>query len=82
MFTHIRCLLALLALLLAGAGTAQAQKGLVGKIDLMSSQGVDAVKGQWRYAVVTTGVGAKKNEIERAENAFTGQAVPETSGPP
>jgi hypothetical protein len=59
----------LLAAVVSGAlaGTAQvaqAQDGLIGKVDLMTTKGVKEVKGEWRYAVVTTGVGPKKNEIE------------------
>ncbi len=53
-----------LAAFLFTAGRLSAQDGLVGKIDLMTKKGVEAVKGEWRYAVVTTGVGDKKNEIE------------------
>jgi hypothetical protein len=53
------------------AGGVQAQPGLVGKIDLMTGKGVEAVKGEWRYAEVTTGVGEKKNEIEpKAHGTF------------
>jgi hypothetical protein len=53
------------------ATRAHAQDGLVGKINLMSSKDVDAVKGEWRYHVVTTGVGPKKNEIEpKAHGTF------------
>src|SRR5262245_1132605 len=52
------------AALLLGAAEARAQKGLVGKIDLMTTKGVEQVKGEWRYHEVTTGVGDKKNEIE------------------
>jgi hypothetical protein len=44
--------------------TATAQEGLIGKIDLATSKGVEQVKGQWRYHEVTTGVGPNKNEIE------------------
>src|SRR5947208_2283868 len=62
---------AAVAWLLAGAGAATAQEGLAGKIDLMSSKGVAAVKGEWRYHEVTTGVGEKQNEIEpKAHGAF------------
>jgi hypothetical protein len=50
--------------LLAWAGAARAQEGLLGKIDLATSDGVAAVKGEWRYHAVTTGAGDKKNEIE------------------
>lgn len=45
-------------------GTAPAQEGLIGKIDLASEAGAAAVKGQWRYHDVVTGIGEKKNEIE------------------
>jgi hypothetical protein len=38
--------------------------GMIGPIDLMTGKGVEAVKGEWRYADVMTGVGDKKNEIE------------------
>jgi hypothetical protein len=45
--------------------------GLIGRIDLMTAEGVAAVKGEWRYAPVTTGVGEKKNDIEpKAHGAF------------
>ncbi len=67
------------------APAARAQEGLIGKIDLMSSKGVEAVKGEWRYAVVTTGVGDLKNEIEpKAHGPFDDSAwevlKPETLG--
>jgi hypothetical protein len=52
------------AWVLATAAAAGAQQGQAGKIDLMTSQGVEQVKGEWRYHEVTTGVGPKKNEIE------------------
>jgi hypothetical protein len=62
---------AALAVALAWAGTAAAQEGLLGKIDLATSQGVGEVKGAWRYHEVTTGVGPEKNEIEpRAHGKF------------
>ena len=54
----------LLALALLAAPDASAQEGLIGKIDLMTTAGVQAVKGEWRYAPVQTGVGPKHNEIE------------------
>lgn len=60
--TSVRCVLTLVALTVAGR--AQAQDGLLGKLDLATKKGVEAVKGEWRYADVTTGVGPKKNEIE------------------
>ena len=65
----------------------RAQDGLIGKINLMSSKDVAAVKGEWRYHVVTTGVGPKKNEIEpKAHGTFddSGWEVlkPETLGKP
>lgn len=43
---------------------ASAQDGAIGKIDLMTKDGVEQVKAQWRYAEITTGVGAKNNELE------------------
>ena len=52
------------AVTLTLAGAAQAQDGLIGKLDLTKSKDVAAIKGEWRYADVTTGVGPKKNEIE------------------
>jgi hypothetical protein len=61
---HIRGLATLAVLLTATLGAFAQEDGLVGKIDLMSTKGVDAVKGDWRYAEVTTGVGAKMNELE------------------
>ncbi len=78
---------AALAWVLAGTGAANAQKGLVGKIDLMSSKGVEAVKGEWRYHEVTTGVGSKQNEIEpKAHGKFDDSKwevlKPETLGKP
>jgi hypothetical protein len=62
-----------------------AQDGLIGNINLMSSKDVAAVKGEWRYHVVTTGVGPKKNEIEpKAHGKFDDSAwevlKPETLG--
>lgn len=76
--------LAVLALL-ASPTVVHGQKGLIGKIDLMTTKGVEAVKGQWRYAVVTTGVGEKKNEIEpKAHGKFDDSSwevlAPETLG--
>src|SRR5215831_7284270 len=41
-----------------------AQPGQIGTIDLTTTDGVAAVKGEWRYHEVTTGTGPKKNEIE------------------
>lgn len=58
---------------LAGAGApAQDKKdGKIGAIDLMSSKGCEAVKGEWRYHDVITGTGDKKNEIEpKAHGTF------------
>src|SRR5262245_11024273 len=55
---------AALAWVLAGVSAAPAQTGQIGKIDLMTSKGVEQVKGEWRYHEVITGVGPKKNEIE------------------
>jgi hypothetical protein len=51
------------AWVLATAAATGAQQGQIGKIDLMTSKGVEQVKGEWRYHEVTTGVGPKKNEI-------------------
>jgi len=48
----------------AGTSPAQDGDGKLGVIDLMTTKGVEAVKGDWRYAEVTTGVGEKKNEVE------------------
>ena len=74
-------------LALTATGRASAQDGLIGKINLMSSKDVDAVKGEWRYHVVTTGVGEKKNEIEpKAHGTFDDSKwevlKPETLGKP
>ena len=50
---------------------AQQPEGLIGNINLMTSKGCEEVKGEWRYAEVTTGVGEKKNEIEpKAHGTF------------
>jgi hypothetical protein len=68
---RIRFIALVAAAALLPAGAAQAQPGLIGKVDLMTTKGVEEVKGEWRYAVVTTGVGEKKNEIEpKAHGAF------------
>lgn len=57
--------------LLLPLATAQAQDGLIGKINLATKDGVAAVKGEWRYHDVLTGVGPKQNEIEpKAHGAF------------
>jgi hypothetical protein len=56
-------LLAAAGVLLFGA-EGRCQKGLVGKINLATSEGAAAVKGQWRYHAVITGTGPQKNEIE------------------
>jgi len=66
---------------------ALAQDGLIGKINLMSSKDVAAVKGEWCYHVVTTGVGPMKNEIEpKAHGTFDDSKweilKPETLGQP
>jgi hypothetical protein len=53
------------ALTLGLAPLLQAQPdGSIGKIDLMKSDGVTQVKGEWRYHEVMTGVGPKQNELE------------------
>jgi hypothetical protein len=60
-----------LVVTLSTGSAARAQEGLLGTIDLMKSDGVEAVKGQWRYAEATTGTGPKKNEIEpKAHGTF------------
>ena len=41
-----------------------AQDGAIGKVNLMTQSGVDAVKGQWRYADIVTGTGKARNELE------------------
>jgi hypothetical protein len=67
----LRALLALAVGLAGLAGEARGQEGLVGTIDLMKSDGVAAVKGEWRYHEVTTGTGPNKNEIEpKAHGTF------------
>jgi hypothetical protein len=53
-----------LAVLLLGSPAVHAQKGLIGKINLATKEGVAEVKGEWRYHDVVTGVGPKENEIE------------------
>jgi hypothetical protein len=55
---------ALAGVLVLGAEARCQQKGLIGKIDLATTAGVTAVKGQWRYHEVMTGTGQAKNEIE------------------
>ena len=79
--------LILVSLAAGSPGLVRAQEGLIGKIDLMTSKGVEAVKGEWRYAEVTTGVGDKGNEIEpKAHGAFDDSKweilKPETLGKP
>ena len=56
----------LAALLVSGLLPVDAQDkdGKIGTINLASPKGCEAVKGEWRYHDVTTGVGEKKNEIE------------------
>jgi hypothetical protein len=57
-------------MLLPGS-TAAAQEGMIGKVNLATAKGVEAVKGEWRYAEVTTGVGPMQNEIEpKAHGVF------------
>ena len=60
---RIRTIALCAAAVLLLAGGARAQPGLIGKINLATTKGVQEVKGEWRYADVTTGVGPKKNEI-------------------
>lgn len=55
---------AVVAVVLLCESVAEAQQGLIGKLDLATSKGVAEVKGEWRYHDVMTGVGAKQNEIE------------------
>jgi hypothetical protein len=53
------------ALLVGPETPAQDKKtGKVGEINLAATKGCEAVKGEWRYHDVITGVGEKKNEIE------------------
>jgi hypothetical protein len=55
---------ALAGVLVFGAEARCQHKGLIGRIDLATTAGVNAVKGQWRYHEVMTGTGKAKNEIE------------------
>lgn len=71
--------------MLAAAAPAAAQEGLIGRVNLLSSAGVEAVKGEWRLHEVTTGTGPKKNEIEpKAHGTFDDSSwevlKPETLG--
>jgi hypothetical protein len=80
-------MMAACATVLALAAEARCQRGHIGKIDLTKSQGVAAVKGEWRYHPVTTGTGPKKNEIEpKAHGKFDDSKwevlKPETLGKP
>jgi len=64
---------ATLALLGLGGAATQAQKGEgpIGSIDLMTTKGVEEVKGEWKFHLVKTGVGKDKNEIEpKAHDKF------------
>lgn len=64
-------LLGLTAVLVVGSALAQEGDGKVGAIDLMSTKGCEAVKGEWRYAEVMVGVGPKNNDIEpKAHGTF------------
>jgi hypothetical protein len=50
---------------------AYAQEGLIGKIDLATTKGVEHIKGEWRYHEVNTGTGPARNEIEpKAHGTF------------
>jgi hypothetical protein len=49
---------------LLSPAVANAQEGLIGKVNLATTKGVEQVKGEWRYHEVMTGVGPAKNEIE------------------
>lgn len=53
-----------LTILWSSPAAVRGQDGKIGAIDLMKAAGVAAVKGEWRYAEVTTGVGEKQNEVE------------------
>jgi hypothetical protein len=73
----IRLLVAAGALVVAGLAALPApaqdapKDGLIGQINLATSEGVAQVKGQWRFHLVETGVGPKKNQIEpKAHGAF------------
>jgi hypothetical protein len=75
------------ALLVLASADAQEPEWRLGVIDLMTAKGVDAVKGEWRYADVTVGVGAKMNDIEpKAHGTFDDSKwevlKPETLGQP
>lgn len=62
---------AIAAVLFLAPVRAQQPEGRIGAIDLMIGKGVEAVKGEWRYADVTVGVGPKKNEVEpKAHGTF------------
>jgi hypothetical protein len=66
-FRRIASTVTVCAAILGPAPALYAQTdGLIGKIDLMKSDDVAKVKGEWRYHEVLTGVGAKQNEIEPA----------------
>lgn len=67
-------LLPAFALAIAGAGIAPGQDkkdGKLARLNLLTSADVEAVKGEWRYHDVTTGVGPQKNDIEpKAHGTF------------
>jgi len=66
-----RICFALCLAFLASQQAAQAQEGMIGSINLMTADGVAAVKSEWRYAEVITGVGKLSNEIEpKAHGTF------------
>jgi len=73
---------ALLALGVTGPGAyGQKGDGKVGAIDLMTAKGVEAVKAEWKYHPVMTGVGPKKNEIEPKAHGTFDDSKWETIGP-
>jgi hypothetical protein len=54
-----------------GVTSLSAQEGMLGKIDLATTTGVEAIKGEWRYSPVMTGTGKEGNEIEpKAHGVF------------
>src|SRR5262249_37797088 len=84
--TRFLIILAVFAFLVA-PGTAPAQQGMIGTIDLMTAKGVAEAKGQWRYHEVVTGTGPQHNEIEpKAHGQFDDSQweviQPETLGKP
>src|SRR5262245_12319464 len=64
MYRRWSCWIAAAAFVLASASVGDAQEGLIGKINMATTQGVADIKGEWRYHPVMTGTGPKENEIE------------------